>query len=179
MSFKTQNNIMPNPCLIRTIHPVGHGAFYTEELYDGNRQVTVVYDCGWKEKTDKTALQREVNGFLQLPVKRHIDILFISHFDSDHVDGIKMLQPYIDRQTKLVMAFKYDYFYVNSPEVKYLSQAINIVSASIPRLVWVASQDGSNIKGGEAQRLDGLDITDMPPEMIVSSGSPLSLNGSL
>ena len=36
--------------LIRTFHPVGHGAFYTERFYDenGNNIANVVYDCGSK-----------------------------------------------------------------------------------------------------------------------------------
>ena len=36
--------------LIRTFHPVGHGAFYTERFYDENVNniANVVYDCGSK-----------------------------------------------------------------------------------------------------------------------------------
>jgi len=78
--------------VIRTIHPVGQGAFYTEKFYnegEDNAEHTVVFDCGSKTKiggAKKVCIERIVNN--SLDSDQRIDILFISHFDTDHVNGI-------------------------------------------------------------------------------------------
>lgn len=76
--------------LERTVWPVGHGAFYTEQFKDENNHVlfTAVYDCG-SEQED--ALKKCIKELL--PEKRQlvIDALFISHFHSDHVNGLEYL----------------------------------------------------------------------------------------
>lgn len=69
--------------LTRTIHPVGQGAFYSETFSDcNNRPVfTAVYDCGGK----KDYLKKEIETLST------VDILFISHFHSDHINGVQDL----------------------------------------------------------------------------------------
>lgn len=75
--------------LIRYIHPIGQGAFYTEQFFDDNNQkiATVVYDCG--SSSNKTGLEREIYGSFKEDDR--IDILFISHFHADHINGIEAL----------------------------------------------------------------------------------------
>lgn len=71
----------------RVIHPVGQGAFYSEHFILGNRnEVNVLYDCGAKSPW-KYALDREIGNFYA-GKNNVIDVLFISHFDEDHVNGI-------------------------------------------------------------------------------------------
>ena len=77
--------------MIRTIQPVGQGGFYTE-IFNGNfsgknEEVCYVYDCGSSNKgePDKTISSA-------LPEEMDIVVLFISHFDKDHVNGIKKLK---------------------------------------------------------------------------------------
>lgn len=56
--------------VIRTIHPVGQGAFYTEKFYnegEDNAEHTVVFDCGSKTKiggAKKVCIERIVNNSL-------------------------------------------------------------------------------------------------------------------
>lgn len=67
----------------RIFHPIGQGAFYSERHENFN----IVYDCGnWKNTklADKIVKQ----AFLKDEV---IDVLFISHFDYDHVNKINTL----------------------------------------------------------------------------------------
>ena len=74
--------------IIRTIHPVGQGAFYSEEfICDNGNTVLMVYDCGSNSK--HSFLRSEISSFFQQ--RKEIDILFISHFDKDHLNGIAML----------------------------------------------------------------------------------------
>lgn len=91
--------------LVRTFHPVGHGAFYTERFYEGGECVfTAVYDCGgnpeggidsyvqnWIEDCKNHNRGNQTNG------NRWINALFISHFHKDHINGIKKLLPYCNK----------------------------------------------------------------------------------
>lgn len=71
--------------LTRTIHPVGQGAFYSESINGKDINFLAVYDCGG----DKTSIQREI---LNLANNRNsIDVMFLSHFHSDHMNGIPLL----------------------------------------------------------------------------------------
>ena len=112
----------------REFHPVGHGAFFTERFQErGNDDIIVVYDCGCKSKIEEQVLKQEVDNYFSEGEK--INILFISHFDSDHVNGIKYLMPYLDNNTRLLMPFSYEYFYLteDSPILYYMGQTINLI----------------------------------------------------
>lgn len=76
--------------VIRTVHPVGQGGFYTEEFYDGNKNHTVVYDCGG---SNKELIEKYLEEFLATPdgKKKEIDAVFISHLHADHVNGLEFL----------------------------------------------------------------------------------------
>jgi hypothetical protein len=58
-------------------------------LEDG-REFIVVYDCGTNTADVKSRLKKEVHSALKT---EDVDILFISHFDADHVNGIEFLKP--------------------------------------------------------------------------------------
>lgn len=98
--------------MIRTFHPVGQGAFYSEEFFNSERNCVfrVVYDCGslkycgLQRNSDGTPLERED---IKERVKRAfpnghgVDILFVSHFDDDHVNLIPCLKSYQIRRVIL------------------------------------------------------------------------------
>lgn len=76
--------------MIRTFHPVGQGAFYTERFYNeeqGKPVFMAVYDCGsvnvrqLKKAIDQTFGEDDI-----------INLLFVSHFHSDHVNKIEYLK---------------------------------------------------------------------------------------
>lgn len=74
--------------MIRTFHPVGQGAFYSEQWRWSDGRFNVVYDCGTKEAVQK--VQDVVSSAFEDGVD--IDVLFISHFDSDHVSLLPLLK---------------------------------------------------------------------------------------
>ena len=83
-NFFLSDDISPSTILTRTIHPVGQGAFYSEIFSERkNKLFTVVYDCGSNNK-----------GCLKTNIEKlgTADLVFISHFHSDHINGIKELQ---------------------------------------------------------------------------------------
>lgn len=67
----------------RFIFPVGQGGFAFEIM--GN--TTVIYDCG---SLNVSLVQKYVNLLVRYGIN-HINYLFISHFDEDHVDGLTYL----------------------------------------------------------------------------------------
>lgn len=75
----------------RVIHPIGQGAFYSERIECDDRTYNIVYDCGSgnRKKTPKR-LERQIASYYKK--EDVIDILFISHFDNDHINGINELR---------------------------------------------------------------------------------------
>jgi len=79
--------------LKRTFHPAGQGAFFTEQFYDAVLEkvlYNVVYDCGSLSSGIKTQMERDIRNCFH--ERKKIDVLFLSHFDDDHVNYVKFLQ---------------------------------------------------------------------------------------
>lgn len=70
--------------MIRTFQSVGQGAFYTEEFSGFN----VIYDCG----TDTGGI-KSINKEISTVFNKNesIDIVFVSHFHRDHINGLQHL----------------------------------------------------------------------------------------
>ncbi len=82
----------------RIFHPVGQGAFYSERHSSHN--INIVYDCGTTNPRSR-AKQGVVNqSFRKDEV---IDILFISHFDKDHISLIDTLKNTVSRIKRVVI----------------------------------------------------------------------------
>ena len=79
--------------MTRTFANVGQGLFAIEKFYDREKVIfCAVYDCGMGtgkqiNKEFKSIIDKNLGGKETVL----IDVLFVSHFDSDHVNGI----PYI------------------------------------------------------------------------------------
>lgn len=78
--------------IIRTNHPVGCAAFNTEIFVDYNKRFNVVYDCGYGTGCTKARLIDIVDEVFPPNEHHHIDYLFLSHFDSDHINGLEILE---------------------------------------------------------------------------------------
>jgi beta-lactamase superfamily II metal-dependent hydrolase len=80
-------------------HPIGQGLFYSSEIeFNGNR-FNFVYDCG--AETSKDRLRKEIDFFVKnLPNEKSkfLDLLVISHFHDDHINGLPDLlkKVYVD-----------------------------------------------------------------------------------
>lgn len=75
----------------RSFHAVGQGAFYSEDIEQNRQRIfRMVYDCGsltLKKAELKKRIESDFAGDL------NVDLLFISHFDQDHVNGVTNLKP--------------------------------------------------------------------------------------
>lgn len=74
--------------VVRTIHPVGHGAFYTEVFNRDSDPKMVVYDCGSKNITHLNSIIDKIT--IEKPSPK-FDAIFVSHFHADHIAGISEL----------------------------------------------------------------------------------------
>lgn len=90
--------------LIRNIHNIGQGAFYTEKFYNdkNNNIANIVYDCGC-EIIIPTRAKELIKKSFKLKKKDTIDILFISHFDADHVNGILTLKESVNKISYVII----------------------------------------------------------------------------
>jgi hypothetical protein len=90
---------------------VGHGGFHSQSLVFQTRDreptrdvgppfnFRVVYDCGsGRTRTARPALMAAVNRMLsEVPDASVIDLLVVSHFDQDHVNGLALLSTEFQR----------------------------------------------------------------------------------
>lgn len=92
----------------RTFHPVGQGAFYSERFtFNQNYDFLTIYDCGTDLRNKRLGSPDEILSNLESRIeqdlgpantatgKHDVQLLFISHFDEDHVSGIHTLNPRI------------------------------------------------------------------------------------
>lgn len=100
----------------RIFHPIGQGAFYTEhhrvEINGVGKEFNVVYDCG--NAYHKARLPDRVvrQAFSK---NDDVDVLFISHFDFDHISRIPVLKDQVGSIKKVIMPF------LNQNEIALLS----------------------------------------------------------
>lgn len=89
--------------VVRTFHPVGQGAFYSERFYEGDNpqaKYNIVFDCGTSWRTILKAKKVVAQAFDK---NDKIDYLFISHLDYDHVSLVNTLMESVDRKVRNIV----------------------------------------------------------------------------
>lgn len=141
--------------MIRTFHPVGHGAFYTEEFYDENCKLSfcAVYDCGTQKRN---FIDKYIKGIF---CKKHkIDLLFISHLHNDHINGVTTLLDHCDvkrivlpalEPSRVIEAILYNYIQnpdFNSPSLVLIKQLLRgqIQSTHLAEIEALSKQQSSS-----------------------------------
>lgn len=109
---------MTNLLVRYDFHPVGQGLFSSGALHVGDtseRRFSWVYDCGTSssKRLLETALDKFELHFL--PGEQDIDLVTISHFDRDHVNGLvsllrrfrvkTLMLPYMPLWQRLIIGF--------------------------------------------------------------------------
>lgn len=160
---------MNNDTILRVFHPIGQGAFYSERHDNFN----IVYDCGeWKNSKRATKVVEE-----SFEKSSTIDILFISHFDFDHVSKINVLKKSFDirfcilpviypEQKKLLSSFYQTLGYsdivglINNPS-EYFGSETKIIEVEI---------EPANNENDEA---DNISTDDLQTTKTIKSGTKI------
>ena len=162
--------------VVRTIHPVGQGAFYTETLHrlGMSDDKHVVYDCGVLPFSNR--LEEEVGNFL--PKNSTIDILFISHFHADHVNGLKLLsKSYKIKHVVLPQIDDYEWFYIienylttGNADVGIITDVRSSIGEATIIQVAPRGENGEEVVSEESIDLDGRE------GIIINGLSPLVID---
>lgn len=83
-------------------YPIGQGTFSAQIIRTSEKQYVCVYDCG---STNGAGNIPKYAGDLFCKTKGIIDLLVISHFDMDHVNGIKKLYDKKFKIKKIVIPY--------------------------------------------------------------------------
>ncbi len=104
------------PLAVMRQRAVGHGGFHSGALGRSTARLRWVYDCGASREAGITRLESEIAILKGDGEKRTLDLLFLSHFDRDHVSGVgKLLEalnvktvimPYLDDLQQLAILFE-------------------------------------------------------------------------
>lgn len=98
------SDISTVPIVVMRQHAVGHGGFHVGAMGRGSARLRWVYDCGSLRREGQKRLTEEIRRLAGEPRdgKRRIDLLFISHFDRDHVSGIVELMRAVEVETVVI-----------------------------------------------------------------------------
>ncbi|MBB6446710.1 MBL fold metallo-hydrolase [Bacillus benzoevorans] len=99
-------------------YPVGQGLFYAGKLIENGEIFNFIYDCG--SKTNKEHLMNCITEYQTFNGTNDIDMLVISHFDSDHVNGLQELA----KKFKVKRVF---FPYIKNINIRMFSYALKVL----------------------------------------------------
>lgn len=159
--------------MIRTFHAVGQGAFYTEEFGD---EFTMVYDCG--SYTGSNIIEDEIK---KSGLKTEIDLLVISHFHADHINGLNyLLENYTIKNILLPFLHddeKIEVYLHNSQASEFVKKLclnpINTISeiSGETSVVFVNAYSEEN----DRDRQETIDLREIDSERNINSGTSISM----
>ena len=161
----------------RFFHPVGQGAFYSERHLFHN--INIVYDCGTEYKNrNNTGIKSVVRqSFSKDDV---IDILFISHFDFDHISLIDTLRKTVKRIKRVVIpllqkeetVFLYNvYKALGEYDLAQLVNEPNKFFGEGTQVIEVKPHSEGNIEEGNI-----INVSERPDIKVIPSGTGLTIN---
>ena len=161
----------------RIFHPIGQGAFYSERHTSCN--INIVYDCGTTNPSLPAKQKVVSKSFSEDDV---IDILFISHFDKDHISLIDTLKNTVKRIDRVVIPLLHDEEKIFLSNIyKALGHSSSEKLASNPDEFFgretqiIGVRPNSDTEIGEIPSLNVLEINETRKE--IQSGTPLTING--
>jgi ribonuclease BN (tRNA processing enzyme) len=167
----------------RIFHTIGQGAFYSER----HENINIVFDCGteWQNRTKSIFNKVITQSFEKNEI---IDILFISHFDYDHISKIETLKKQVKKIERVVLPLLHEdekillsNFYgaldlniltlINSP-VEYFGKETKIIYVR-------QSEDTESAinESIEPQNLDDIPSPDDKNSIEIESGTKIKITG--
>lgn len=161
----------------RIFHPIGQGAFYSERHTSCN--INIVYDCGTTNPRSLAKQRMVSQSFSKDDV---IHILFISHFDKDHVSLIDTLKKAVKRIERVVLPLLHNeqkiflsniYKALKQPRLEKLVSNPNEFFGEETQIIEVRPNSDTEI--GEIPSLNVLEINET--RTTISNGTPLTISG--
>lgn len=161
-----------SPLVVVRQHAVGHGGFHTGALGYNKPQIRWIYDCGAWRKVAKSKLKKRLKGYAQQVGRSgRVDILFLSHFDADHVSGVRQLLgkvqvetvivPYLEREEIFGIIAEASAARARKQEIENLSQAM------LNPGIWFGEQNVLRVirlrPGPAGDELGATEIPPLPP----------------
>lgn len=162
----------------RFFHPVGQGAFYSERHISHN--INIVYDCGTTNPSSVTKQRVVKQSFSNDDV---IHILFISHFDKDHISLIDTLKNAVKRIERVIIPLLHDEEKIFLSNIyKALGHSSLGKLVSNPREFFGEETQIITIRPSSEDRpleqIPVVNLSERHRENIeISSGVPLTING--
>lgn len=174
----------------RTFFPVGQGAFYGETIRnnENNSTFNIVYDCGSESRCNRSNSKSAIKQTIEhsFPKGSKIDILFISHFDTDHVNQIitlkdefdikRVVMPLLDKNDADILVGVYSI--LNQQDVVDIIQRPETFFGERTKITKVraVNQNDTDNNPEENDRLsieaeEDNGMINLPPE--ISSGTPI------
>jgi len=165
----------------RIFYPIGQGAFYAEKHKHIN--FNIVYDCG-ELYCSRKAKQIVTNSFSKNDI---INILFISHFDYDHISLIPLLKdtvkhikcvviPYLFDEEKIMLSNFYKCLGVKREFINLIKSPENFFGENtlIIKVRPIITDVTQEIKNDENIYID--EISNKGGELVINSGTILNVN---
>lgn len=170
--------------LTREIHPVGQGTFYTESFsLPHGETYNVVYDCGsyWEGNSKKHDYSNYNNHGFSILIDKYkkthdIDLIFVSHFHLDHINGIqRLLQGQPHAKMYLPWLSEADKLYFFSQNVFDLTGS-NGINQQFEQLRWLHSFYNGHIDNIEVYQVDEENHNE---GNFHNTGTPIAVNDEL
>lgn len=160
--------------ITRTFHPIGQGGFFTEtHEFSADEKFTIVYDCGVAQN------RKRANSVVRHPDLKDmdIDILFISHFDYDHVCKLVVLLEHVGHIKNVVMPLLHDeekilltnLFRLSGFNILRLINNPSRLFGNTTKIFRVAGIDNENVVDGAADELP-VSLDTLSPAIPLRSG---------
>lgn len=148
----------------RIIHPIGQGAFYTESIKTNDNLYNVVYDCGsGNHKYTPKRLKQDIASFYN--PDDVIDLLFISHFDNDHINGIRELKKRTSNIRNIVVPLieenDFWYYQIENPSFETFYRSLSEIADSAVYRVKPYNED---------EEENNIPINDVAPIILSENG---------
>lgn len=158
----------------RIVYPVGQGGMHYEHFSDGTNEFCILYDCGG---STKSIIEKRLDHLLHsVKVKdNHINVVFISHFHDDHINGLQYL----------LSKAKVDYLIIPQLTDEQMAEAILYNSfhrsgRSINGFLGQLFAAGNNLENTIIVRIPQTDRSPIAiNDAIVQFGQPFTIKGNI
>ncbi|MGM0563225.1 MAG: MBL fold metallo-hydrolase [Pseudomonadota bacterium] len=168
-------------------HPVGQGLFSSGTIHSNGTAFNYVYDCG--TSSGQRLIDKAIQGLKDSFDK--LDMVVVSHFDKDHISGLKnllpkfpvkiVLLPEMSLAQRLVVAFSEGVEF-HSPHMDFFLDPVayltSLPGSKVEHIILVSSSNNETLKEPIHDQSFSNDPQDIPDVQANFKGPHEQVNGS-